>query len=97
MKNNFGDLVEDALFGYLNNWHRTLDGCAAFIILTDQFTRNIFRGTHRSFSGDKLALETCLHCLCTFDIRQQTRSSSHFILIPLMHSDNLTNQKKSLP
>ena len=61
VKNNFSDLEEDALFGYLNNWHRTLDGCAAFIILTDQFTRNIFTGTPRSFSGDKLALKSCLH------------------------------------
>ena len=71
VKNNFGDLVEDALFGCLNSWHRTLDGCVAFIILTDQFTRNIFRGTPRSFSGDKLALKTCLHFLSAFDIRQQ--------------------------
>ena len=60
MKNNFGDLVEDALFGYLNSWHKTLDGCVAFIILADQFTRNIFRGKPISFSGDKLALKTCL-------------------------------------
>ena len=55
VKNNFGDLVKHALFGYLNSWHRTLNGCVAFIFLTDQFTRDIFRGTTRSFSGDKLA------------------------------------------
>ena len=97
VKNNFGNLVEDALFEYLNSWHRTLDGCVAFITLTDQFTRNIFRGTPRSFSVDKLALKTCLHFLGTFDIRQQTRACSHFILIPSMHSENLTSQKKSLP
>ncbi|MDC3169737.1 DUF924 domain-containing protein [Paracoccaceae bacterium] len=97
VKNNFGDLVEDALFGYLNSWHRTLDGCMAFIVLTDQFTRNILRGTPRSFSGDKLALKTRLHFLGTFDIRQQNRACSHFILIPLMHSENLTIQKRSLP
>ena len=33
----------------------------------------------------------------TFDIRQQNRVCSHFILISLMHSDNLTIQEKSLP
>ena len=60
MKNNFGDLVEDALFGYPNSLHIALDGCVAFIILTDQFIRNIFRGTPISFSGDKLPLKTCL-------------------------------------
>ena len=60
MRNNFGDLAEDALFGHLNSWNRTLDGCVAFIIQTDQFIRNIFRGTPISFSGDKLPLKTCL-------------------------------------
>ena len=79
VKNNFGDLVEDALFGYLNSLHIALDGCLAFIILTDQFIRNISRGTPRPFSGDKLVLKTCLHFLGTFDIRQQTSARSHFI------------------
>ena len=97
VKSNFGDLVEDALFGYLNDWRKSLDGSLALIILTDQFTRNIFRGTARSFSGDRLALETCLHCLYKFDISQQTKESSHFILIPLMHSEDLKIQEKSLP
>ena len=96
VKNNFGDLVEDALLGYINNWRKSLDGSLALIILTDQFTRNIFRGTPRSFVGDIFALNTCLHCLCNFDIGQQTREKSHFILIPLMHSENLTIQERSL-
>ena len=51
VKNNFGYLLEDALFGYLNNWRKPLNGFLALILLTDQFTRNIFRGTARSFSG----------------------------------------------
>ena len=67
------------------------------IILTDQFTRNIFRGTPRSFSGDTLALDICLHCLFRFESGQQTKERAHFILIPLMHSENLKIQEKSLP
>ena len=62
VKNNFGYLVKEALFGYINTWQKSLDGSLALIILTDQFTRNIFRETPRSFSGDKIALDTCLHC-----------------------------------
>ena len=31
-ENNFGDLMEEALFGCANNWLKTLDGCQAFII-----------------------------------------------------------------
>ena len=96
-KNNFGDHLKDALFGYLNNWRKSLDGSLALIILTDQFTRNIFRGTARSFYGDKLALDTCLHCLYKFDIGQQTKERSHFILNPSMYSESLKIQEESLP
>ncbi len=97
VKNKFGNLVTDALLGYANNWRKSLNGCLALIILTDQFTRNIFRGSPRSFSGDAIALNTALHCLNNFDIGQQTQEISHFILIPLMHSENLIIQEKSLP
>ena len=70
IKNNFYDLIEHALLGYINSWRKSLKGSLALIILTDQFTRNVFRGTPRSFSGDTLALNTCLFCLDTFDISQ---------------------------
>ena len=97
IKKNFGYLIEDAALGYLNDWQKSLDGSLALIILTDQFTRNVFRGTPRSFSGDMLALRTCLHCLCSFDVSQQKKERSHFILIPLMHSENLKFQEMSMP
>ena len=68
IKINFGEQIEQAVLGYYNHWAKSLESSLALIILTDQFTRNVFRGTPRSFSGDTLALNTCLHCLNTFDI-----------------------------
>ena len=97
IKNNFGEQIEEAVLGYYNHWAKSLESSLALIILTDQFTRNVFRGTPRSFSGDTLALNTCLHCLNTFDISQQNREKAHFTLIPLMHSENLRIQEMSLP
>ena len=96
VKCKFGDLVEDALLGYRNSWRKSLEGSLAVIILIDQFTRNIFRGTPRSFSGDPLALATYILCLYRFNVSQQTKERSHFVLIPLMHSENLTVQEMSL-
>ncbi len=34
--------MKDAVLGHLNNWQRSLDDLLALIILTDQFTRNVF-------------------------------------------------------
>ena len=97
IKKQFIGLIKDALHGYNNDWKKSLESSLALIILTDQFTRNVFRGTPRSFSGDILALDTCLHCLDKFDFSQQTLEKSHFTLIPLMHSENLKIQEMSLP
>ncbi len=49
------------MLGYNNDWQKSLESSVALIILTDQFTRNVFRGTPRSFSGDTTALDTRLH------------------------------------
>ena len=97
IKSSFSDLIKDAVFGYINDWQKSLEGSLALIILTDQFTRNAFRGTPKSFSGDRLALETCLNCLCAFDISQLESQRAHFLLIPLMHSESLQLQEMSLP
>ena len=76
IKNNFGEQIEQAVLGYYNHWAKSLESSLALIILTDQFTRNVFRGTPRSFSGDTLALNTCLHCLNTFDVSQQKKEKA---------------------
>ena len=52
----FGLEVEAALRGRLDAWRRTLDGSLALVILLDQFTRNIHRGTPEAFAGDAQAL-----------------------------------------
>jgi uncharacterized protein (DUF924 family) len=97
IKHDFGELVEDALLGYIRNWQKSLEGSLAFIILTDQFTRNIYRQTPKSFSGDKFALDACMQCIEKFDLSNKKKEWSQFILIPLMHSESLIIQEISLP
>jgi uncharacterized protein (DUF924 family) len=56
IRKNFGLQVEAALAGKLIEWDATAEGTLAHLLLLDQFTRNIFRGTAKAFSGDALAL-----------------------------------------
>lgn len=56
----FGPLVEQALAGALDHWAQTAKGRLALILLLDQFTRNLFRGTPKSFAGDAQALQLAL-------------------------------------
>lgn len=55
--NKFGDLVQDARAEKLDHWQSSKDGSLALIILLDQFTRMIFRGTPDAFSSDPKALD----------------------------------------
>ena len=43
IKNNFGDQIEKGVLGYHNHRAKSLVSSLALIILTDQFTRNVFR------------------------------------------------------
>ncbi|MCY4231851.1 MAG: DUF924 domain-containing protein [Alphaproteobacteria bacterium] len=53
----FGSAVERACTGdpRLMGWQETPEGALALILLLDQFTRNIWRGTARAYAGDAAA------------------------------------------
>ena len=57
----FYNLICDALENKLDDWTVIQDGSVALILLLDQFTRNIFRGSPKSFSGDEKALLSLIH------------------------------------
>ena len=88
----FGHRVELALAGGLKDWESEPESRLALIILLDQFTRNIFRGTSRAFSGDPRAVKLARRgqVLGMFDdlpLLEQV-----FALMPLEHSELLSDQ-----
>ena len=60
IKRQFSALVISAYQQDLANWTATAKGSLALLVLLDQFTRNIYRGTGRAFSYDKQARAICL-------------------------------------
>ena len=56
-KSNFGDLIVKARAGDLDNWAAEVDGSLALIVLLDQLTRNVFRGSPDVYGGDTKAAE----------------------------------------
>ena len=55
IEERFGVHVAAALNGAYSDWNITPRGCLAFMILVDQFPRNLYRNNVRSFAGDSLA------------------------------------------
>lgn len=57
IRSRFGALIPRACDGELSDWETTSNGALALILLLDQFTRNIHRGTPDVYLGDPRAFE----------------------------------------
>jgi uncharacterized protein (DUF924 family) len=92
----FGELVERAARGELDDWAATARGRQALVILLDQFTRNLYRGSPQAFASDAKAVELAASGYDTglFDAFD---SIDHlFMSLPFSHSENLEHQKRAV-
>lgn len=84
----FGELVEQALAGGLQDWEQSDHGTIALVLLLDQFTRNIFRGTARAFAGDPRARAISRHCIAHGHHQRMPAIHQVFLYLPLEHSED---------
>jgi len=80
----------------LQEWITAPRSALALILLYDQFPRNIFRGKPRAFATDALAREVTAHLLRTKGDQQLLAVERMFVYLPLMHSEALTDQRRSV-
>jgi uncharacterized protein (DUF924 family) len=92
----FGKVREEVLRTKAEGWRDTPETLAAAIILTDQFSRNMFRGSAKAFEADPLALELCRLALERGWVDKLTKPLPSFILMPLQHSENMEDQERSV-
>ena len=88
-------LHEEAAAGKLDRWKETAVECLALIILLDQFPRNMFRGTARSFATDGGALEAARHAVLHGYDRSMTPSERMFVYLPFEHSESAADQEEA--
>ena len=92
----FAGLVEQALRGGLEPWAATPRGRLALVILLDQFTRNLFRGSPRAFSGDARALALCREAIGRGDDQALDPYQRVFLYLPLEHAEDMALQRESV-
>ncbi|MFK0299204.1 DUF924 family protein [Brevundimonas sp. NPDC090276] len=80
----------------LDAWAATAEGALALIIVLDQLPRNAFRDTAHMFATDSLALMFAKAAIAIGHDRQVAGDLRPFILMPLMHSESLTDQEMLL-
>lgn len=96
IKKNFADDVNRASEGKLDHWAKTATGRLALILLLDQFRRNIYRGTPKAFSKDKIALKLCVEGAMNNMDRGLAPIYRVFFYMPLQHAESRRVQEKSV-
>ena len=92
----FGALRDAVLASRAREWRDDPETLLAAIILCDQFSRNMYRGSRKAFEADTLARElTMLGLERGWDAAMPVKQRQ-FLLMPLQHSENLADQERSL-
>lgn len=96
IRERFGATWQAAMEGKFGLWLTYPSGALAYIILTDQFSRNMFRGTGKAFASDKAALAAAKVAIDRqWDMRID-EPARQFFYLPLMHSENLCDQERCI-
>jgi uncharacterized protein (DUF924 family) len=93
---SFNNEYQAAISGGLQQWATTPRGRLALIIILDQFPRYIHRKSANAFAQDMAAQILCLEGLRDKIDHSLTLIERVFFYMPLVHSENVENQEKSL-
>jgi uncharacterized protein (DUF924 family) len=63
IKNKFSETIHMSIKTSFEDIHISSEIYLSYIIVLDQFTRNVFRNTFGSFVGDKKALKLCKNAI----------------------------------
>ncbi len=90
----YGTLVATALDGGLDDWADGDGGLVALVLLLDQFTRNIYRGSAQAFAGDPAALALARRAIAAGRHQRLPLIHRVFLYLPLEHSEALADQDR---
>jgi uncharacterized protein (DUF924 family) len=90
----FGEVLERARRGELDHWAQTPRGRLALIVVLDQFSRNVYRGSSLSYAQDEKALELAVEGIDVGMDRELSPMERIFFGMPLGHSEDLAIQER---
>jgi uncharacterized protein (DUF924 family) len=96
LRERFGGVHAAVTAGECESWLSEPSPTLAYVLVCDQLSRNLFRGTPRAFAADRLALAAAR---MTVGLRWDERMrplERLFVYFPYQHSENLLCQHASL-
>lgn len=93
IRDRFGDLLAAAARGELDGWRDGgVEQALALVIVCDQFSRQIHRGTALAYATDPLALVTARAVVERGDDRELGFDQRAFLYMPFEHSESRLDQ-----
>ena len=96
IRERFETTYDRAMEGSLSLWLTYASGTLAYIILTDQFPRNMFRGSAKAFASDKIARAAAKQAIARGWDTKIDEPARQFFYLPLMHSECLSDQDRAV-
>jgi uncharacterized protein (DUF924 family) len=82
--------------GDLSHWRNTAEGCLALVILLDQFSRNLYRGTPAVYANDAQAQDVVVSLLERNGHLGFNIPARIIFYHPFHHAENLKFQRKAV-
>ena len=96
IRDRFGTLIPRAIAGELQAWSADPEGAVAQILVLDQFTRNVFRGSAQAFAGDTRALAAARAVVNAGADRTLLGVQRQFVYLPFEHAEDIDAQREAL-
>ena len=88
IRERFSNLLVQASAAELFTWRARARGRLAEIVVLDQFSRNIHRGTPLAFTQDPMALALSQEAVAAGELSKLNAEECCFLLMPYMHSES---------
>ncbi len=92
----YGSHLERAAAGDYDGWLASPRSALALVILLDQFSRNIHRGSAKTWENDDKAVACTQAALDAGHHEELEPVERQFLYMPLMHSEDIAQHDKSM-
>ncbi len=90
----FAAALKQARLGGFDHWDETPEGALGLVILLDQVSRNILRGSPLAFAGDAKALALANTSVCRGYHQKLVPPLAMWLLMPFEHAEDLDAQNR---
>ena len=96
IRRRFKALHEEIARGGRGDWRTSDRGLLASIVVLDQFSRNMFRGTAKAFAADPLAQELARAAVAAGVDHRARYDERGFVYLPFTHAEDLATQNDAV-